>query len=329
MAIHALPKCALVAALSFGCLLSAIAAHAQESCLHGTCFDDDPEFGAPCCPEEDDDLVCSYGPCPCQPRKTLFQWSYGTSFGGGPPGPDEPLVTDRPDFTEASVPVGRGVVQLEAGYTYTWDDDATGFTRTHSYPEILLRVGVLADWLELRVGWNFLEETTSVGGVRNTQSGSDDLLLGFKIGLTPQEGILPEMALIPQMTVPSGSTAFSANEEVLPGVIWIYAWEINDWLVTAGSSQINRAVDGATNEPFGLFAQSWTIGYGLTDELGAYTEWFVLVPDGADTERTQHFFNGGFTYLINNDLQVDVRAGVGLNEAADDYFLGTGFVRRF
>ena len=35
-------------------------------------------------------------------RKTLLQWSYGTSFEGGP---DlyEPLVTDRPDFTESSV----------------------------------------------------------------------------------------------------------------------------------------------------------------------------------------------------------------------------------
>src|SRR5262245_53064759 len=58
------------------------------------------------CPQEDESV--SYGPCPCVPRKTLFQWSYGTSFSGGP-NLDEPLVTDRPDFTEASVTVGRGV----------------------------------------------------------------------------------------------------------------------------------------------------------------------------------------------------------------------------
>jgi hypothetical protein len=72
-------------------------------------------------------------------------------------------------------------------------------------------------------------------------------------------------------------------------------------------------------------AQSWTVGASLTEELGAYAEWFALIPSGADTARTEHFLNGGFTYLINDDMQFDIRAGVGLNDAAADYFLGTGF----
>ena len=59
-------------------------------------------------------------PCLCQPRGTLLQWSYGTSFSGGPDR-EAPLVTDRPDFTEASVTVGRGVTQLEMGYLYVND----------------------------------------------------------------------------------------------------------------------------------------------------------------------------------------------------------------
>lgn len=67
----------------------------------------------------------------------------------------------------------------------------------------------------------------------------------------------------------------------------------------------------------------------MSDNLGAYTEWFALIPSGADTTKTQHFFNGGFTYLINNDVQFDIRAGVGLNDAADDYFVGTGLSFRF
>ena len=61
----------------------------------------------------------------------------------------------------------------------------------------------------------------------------------------------------------------------------------------------------------------------------AYTEWFAFIPSGADTARTEHYFNGGFSYLISNDIQFDIRAGVGLNDAADDYFLGTGFSIRF
>jgi hypothetical protein len=32
---------------------------------------------------------------------------------------------------------------------------------------------------------------------------------------------------------------------------------------------------------------------------------------------------------LNNDLQLDVFAGLGLNRNADDYFVGTGLSKRF
>lgn len=279
------------------------------------------------CESDEEEPVCNYGPGCCQPRQTLFQWSYGTSFSGGAP-LDEPLVTDRPDFTEASVTVGRGVSQLEFGYTYTYDSAGDGSTRGHSIGEPLLRQGVFADWFELRFGWNYGDERAlDLLGESNTQGG-EDLYLGIKLALTPQEGWLPEMAIIPQMTVPTGATGFRASG-VLPGVNWIYGWEINDFFSTAGSTQFNRSEDGETGATYLEMAQSWTIGYSLTDRLGAYTEWFALIPSGADTELTEHYFNGGFTYLVNDDIQLDIRAGTGLNSAADDYFLGTGMSVRF
>lgn len=261
--------------------------------------------------------------CPCQSRGTLLQWSYGTSFSGGPD-LNEPLVTDRPDFTEASSTVGLGVAQLEFGYTYAYDNDGAERTIRHSYPETLLRYGMLADWLELRVGWNYAHEEVNAAGT----SGGEDLYLGFKVGLTPQEGLLPEMAMIPQMTVPSGADAFSADE-VLPGLNWIYGWEISDFLSTAGSTQFNRSIDESTGDAYTEWAQSWTAAYTLDDRWGAYTEWFALFPHAADTANAEHYFNGGFTFLVNNDVQWDVRAGRGLNDAAEDYFVGTGLSIRF
>ena len=43
---------------------------------------------------------------------------------------------------------------------------------------------------------------------------------------------------------------------------------------------------------------------------------------------TEHYADGGFTVLMNNNLQFDIRAGVGLNEDADDVFTGAGFAIR-
>lgn len=272
-------------------------------------------------------LAASSGLNNCCSEGTLFRWGCCPDVTGGPD-LDEPLVTDRPDFTEASSTVGLGVAQIEFGYTYTYNNDAGESVRSQSFGEPLLRYGTLADWLELRLGLFPVQERTRTAGASDTTTGTEDLYTGFKIGLTPQCGILPEMALIPQMTVPTGSNAFT-TDEVLPGVNWIYGWEVNDFISTAGSTQFNRAIDDGTGNAYTEWAQSWTVAYTLTEDVGAYTEWYALFPHSADTAQVEHYFNGGLTYLINNDMQFDVRAGTGLNDDADDFFVGTGLSIRF
>ncbi len=275
-----------------------------------------------------DDVSFQFQDAAGPPRMTLLQWSYGSSFSGGAPGLDEPLVGDRPDFTESAVTVGHGVAQLEFGYTYTYDEDAGDDVRSHSYPEPLLRVGILAEWLEFRIGWNMGDQVTRQGATVVSQTGSEDLYLGFKIAMTPQEGILPEMALIPQMTVPTGISAFGAGE-VLPGLNWIYGWEVNDYFSIAGSTQGNGAIDDFTSQQYLEMTQSIVVGCSLTERIGAYAEWYGAFPYSAQTANPTHYFDGGFTLSVTNNLQFDIRGGVGLNEEADDYFVGTGSIIRF
>ncbi len=258
---------------------------------------------------------------------TLFQWYYEEDTESVSK-LDEPLVTDRPDFTESPTTVGQGVVQLEMGYTFT--TDAAGGVRTtnHSFPETLWRIGMLADWLEFRIFWNYEIERTRAGGVADTQSGADDLSLGFKIALTEQQGCLPETGVILQMSVPTGGDAFT-SDEVLPGVNYLFTWDLNEEWALAGSTGINGAVDDETSDTCSEFNQSLSLGRSWNEKVGSYTEWFVLAPVDADTNRPQNYFNAGLTYLINNDVQWDIRAGVGLNEAADNFFVGTGLSLRY
>lgn len=277
------------------------------------------------------DCGCPTGrPCTC-PRgncATLFRWC-GQPLADNTSPFDEPLVTDRPDFTEAASTVGRGVVQLELGYTYSEDDDGVTQVKGQSYPQTLLRVGLFADWFEFRLGATALEETVRTAGVRDVATGSSDLYLGIKLGLTEQCGPLPEMAILPQMFVPTGSDAFT-SDEVLPGLNWLYAWDINDWLSLAGSTQANRVVD-SSGHAYTELAQSVAAGVSLTECIGMYGEWFAFVPHSATTAdaRTEHYFDGGLTFLANDNLQFDVLAGWGLNSAAVDFFAGGGVVMRF
>jgi hypothetical protein len=255
---------------------------------------------------------------------TLMQWGYGPRERGGPD-LNEPLITDRPDFTESPVTVGMGVVQLEAGYTFTYDDNDDGNVSEHSYPESLFRIGMLAEWFELRLGWNYGNSAETVfGGGNESLAGAEDLYVGGKLALTPQSGCLPETGVIVQATVPTGSSSFT-TDEIMPGVNYVYGWDVTDDFSCGGGTQANRALDDNGEDYYVEFAQSITTGYGWTDELGTYAEWYMFAPAGAETSRNQQYFNTGVTYLISDNIQWDIRVGVGLNDAADDFFTGTGF----
>jgi hypothetical protein len=261
------------------------------------------------------------------PRKTLFQWSYGTSFGGGAP-LDEPLVSDRPNFTQSSTTVGRGVSQFEMGYTYIQDDkpgvdaDHETAVTSHRYPELLARLGLFADWFELELGCNYAHDLPGESVLPGLHGGQD-IYVAAAIAVTPQEGILPEMALIPQVFLPTGAEEFTADE-FLPGLNWVYSWEVTDRVSLGGSSQANRAVDSDTSEAYTLLAQSFCVQVELTEHLGSFYEWYVFVPDGADSEQTKHFLDSGFTIPVTLNLQFDIRAGFSLSDSGDDFYTGAG-----
>ena len=255
-------------------------------------------------------------------RPTLFRWNSEVPASGEEE-EDPGIVTDRPDFTEASSTVGRGTLQLETGYTYVLGGSGASRSVQHSCPEALFRYGVVADWLELRAAWNYSVETAGPGA----KSGADDLYLGTKLGLTAQDSYLPEMAVILQATFPTGANAFS-SDAVLPGANWLYGWDINEFIATGGSTQVNAAIDGESGDRYAEIAQSWTVNYTLAERVGAYTEWFAFVPYAADSAATEHYADGGFTFRPTKNVQWDVRGGVGLNDAAADYFAGVGLSLR-
>lgn len=250
---------------------------------------------------------------------TSLTWSDATHA-------QQSLVADRPDFTEATSTVGLGVFQLELGYTLGSDTDGKFMTRAHSYGEPLLRVGVLTERLELRAGTSVVTQVESVSAAGVTTSGLEDLYLGAKIALSGQRGALPATAILPQMTVPTGNGAFSAGR-TLPGVNFLYSWDLNDKLSLAGSTQVNAAVaDG--DEDYREWAQSLSWGIAMGQHSGLYAEWYAFVPSGLEGASGQHYLNSGLTWLANDDLQWDIRIGFGLNAAAEDMYVGAGVVMR-
>jgi Putative MetA-pathway of phenol degradation len=274
------------------------------------------------------------GEKPETPPKTLLEWAVGPKDekkDGNGGEEEEPIVTDRPDFTEATRTVGRGRVQLEAGYTYTRDRSAGAANVTRTYPDALLRIGLFADWFELRLGQTFVSGRGVTFGVLGERfTGPDDLYVGTKLALTEQKVYLPETALILQATLPTGARVITANQ-VLPGFNFVFGWDvIKDCLYVGGGLQANRVADD-TGHYYVEFADSITVNYQLTRQLGAFTEWFAFFPSGAQSPGlpARHNFDCGLTYQVTPDFQVDVFVGYGISDHADDFFAGTGFAVRY
>jgi len=247
---------------------------------------------------------------------------------------DEPLVTDRPDFTESTLTIPAGHLQLESGYTFTYDREGDERVKDHTFPEILLRVGIVED-VELRIewaGWSFNEELFSerndngrTVNVTNRVTGVNDLGLGFKFHLLDQDGWQPDFGIIAKIDVPTGNQGLSTSD-VDPFVGLLWAYDLDERSSLAGN--LNFAVPTDEDGRFFETSASLTYAYSITDDFGAYLEYFGFYPTGNDASDA-HFINGGFTYLVTNDLQFDIRVGHGLNEEADDLFAGAGFSIRY
>jgi hypothetical protein len=191
---------------------------------------------------------------------------------------------------------------------------------------------MFAEWFEWRLEYNYeTNDITLPGppapGRHIRMRGSDDMVVGFKIAVAPQEGILPELGFITELSLPTGSPDFTADE-VLPRITWAYGWKINEKLSFTMGTLVDRAIDDVGNV-YTEFAQSGSLEYDLTKKLSEFTELYLISPTGHTINQVQYYFDGGLVYHLTNNLQLDVEAGVGLNAAADDFFAGAGFVVRY
>ena len=68
------------------------------------------------------------------------------------------------------------------------------------------------------------------------------------------------------------------------------------------------------------------LGTALSDRLGAFIEFFGDAP--THEGKPANAVDAGLTYLLADNVQVDVLGGVGLSDAADDWVIGAGLVWR-
>ncbi|MEA2563194.1 MAG: hypothetical protein QOH06_4698 [Acidobacteriota bacterium] len=231
-------------------------------------------------------------------------------------GLEEPIVADRPDFTEGTGLIPPGHVQVEGGTTLTRveDDDITTFG------ELLVRIGAGERW-EGRIG---VPSYNRIDALQQEISGLDDSSLGIKFRFTDPAGDLapgqPAAALVLETSIPTGDDELT-DDEWVPTAILALDWEVGERFGLGANVGYSYATD--EEEQFHQLLASLSGGFSITDRLGTYLEWYGLSEETADGPTT-HYVDGGLSFLINDDLVVDARVGTGLNDADPDWYVGVG-----
>jgi hypothetical protein len=226
-----------------------------------------------------------------------------------------PMVTDRPDFTESASTVAPGRFQLELGYTFT----KSGTEERHDFGELLLRLGILS-WLEGRLGLNSFSQIRAPG---ENREGLEDVTASFKAILfrkLDDSPAAPQVALLFGARIPTGESGFG-EDEVQPAVLVAMDFALTERLSLG--SNLGWSYLHSDGERFHQGLGSVVLGFGITDPLTAFIEWYGFFPENRGG-GSNHYLDTGLGWALGASFQLDWRIGVGLQEPDPNWFTGAG-----
>lgn len=239
------------------------------------------------------------------------------------------IETDRDSFTPSTSTVGWRRTVVESAYSFIDNRDVA---ETHSFPELLVRYGI-SDRLELRLGWNY-----ETGGIGSPISGnvpgnsgeageelerSSRLLYGAKLNLTEQRLRMPANSFIIQGFTPT----YGEPSRSQLSATHVFGWELpNGWVWDFAN---RYGTSGDREDYFNTWASSSVIKVPIGSRWKGHVEYIAEFTDGRETETTQYFFSPGAHYLVNENFEIGLRVGWGLNDQSADFFSNVGIGWRF
>lgn len=232
------------------------------------------------------------------------------------------LITDRPDQTESSAVVPHKSLQIETGFVLENDETNLIVQKSFAYNTTLLRYGLLNNF-ELRLGLDYLGERIDIKNTDSTLSvsGISPIYTGFKVKITEEDGLKPEIAFLGGLVIPLTASDVFKPEYSAAKIRFSFSHTLSE-RISLGYN-LGAEWDGESVVP-GYF-HSLTLGIGITNNLGFFLESFGLVHEEGDTE---HILDAGFTYLLLPNLQLDISGGIGLNDNTMDNFISFGISYR-
>lgn len=221
----------------------------------------------------------------------------------------DPIATDRPDQTESPFVTPVNYVQVETGFNIEQIDEAVDVL---VYPTMLSKFGI-----SNRFEFRLITEQIELREGNNKERGWLPVQVGFKSNLVSQKGAVPEVSFIGHLVLPEMASENFRAKFYAANFRFLLQHDLCDWMSIGYN--LGAEWDGFTPEP--TFIYTFTTAFKLSSRLGMYAEVFGFAPQ---ERAANHQADGGFTWLINNDVQLDLSAGTALTDNAPDYYTALG-----
>ena len=209
------------------------------------------------------------------------------------------IISDRPSLTDSPLVIGKGYIQIETGISVE---------EIQSDINSLVRIGVF-DGFELRINSNYIiNDEISF----QKKSSFNDFEIGSKFRILENDEKNTNIGFLTYLSIPTAPEVFSYNE---------YGF-LNKLLFSHNLTYDSEIAYNIGYNKFSNYDGLFTYSLIYGKSLGSFSTFFELFGNSSSTNSNLNF-DSGLTYIIDNDRQLDLSIGKGLNN--DLFFVNLGF----
>jgi hypothetical protein len=227
------------------------------------------------------------------------------------------LSTERPGFTASSGAVGRGVLQLEQGYTFQSVRNGGSDQTTFTAPQALVRFGI-TDALELRFSTNGY----SWQG-QGLSDGPNDYLVGAKLRFLKQRAARPEVSIIGGVSLPAYGSPFTTSGHD-PAFTLAAGKDLPGKFNLAANATMASITD-ARGRLLGS-GESFSASKGVGGGVSLFAEAFRTTINRQEGSAVS--VDGGLSRSLGRHAQIDIGGGRTVSGVRTSWFATAGCVFR-
>ncbi|MDB0011431.1 transporter [Crocinitomicaceae bacterium] len=225
---------------------------------------------------------------------------------------NESIRTGRPGQGTGSFAVGKKVLQMQTGY----DIGGNIANNNYQYANINtnIRFGIL-ERFEINSAWAYQDEKT----LANKLSGLTLSTIGTRLHLLNPTKNLPSIGLQFSAKLPFRTGDYTAKHIDFTSLL-----SITKNFGKKSSVLLNLVHNQSNNSNTNYWNYVINYGYNISDKWGVFIENYT----NFTKNHFDNYWDTGFSYLVNNNLQLDVYGGTSLNKTYSDFFISIGFSGR-